>query len=584
MDIFSLLGLIGGLAFFLFGMNIMGESLEKTSGGRLEKTLERMTDSTIKGLLLGAGVTAVIQSSSATTVMVVGFVNSGIMKLRQAIGIIMGANIGTTVTSWILSLTGIDGDSIIIQLLKPSGFSPVLGIAGVVLVMFCKSSKKTNIGMVLVGFSLILTGMDTMSAAVKPLADVPEFTRLLTMFNNPLFGILAGALLTAIIQSSSASVGILQALSGTGSITCGMAIPIVMGQNIGTCVTAIISCIGANKNAKRAAAVHLYFNIIGSLVWCTVFYTLNYFLKFPFTQSIIGPGEIAVIHTAFNLLSTLLLLPFSKQLEKLALLTIRDGSERSNDPYIDERFLDTPAIAAERCRDMAFEMAKLTADNFIRSMSLLDKYDGKIHEEIRKNELLTDKYEDVLGSYLVKLCSRSLSGRDSREVSKLLLCIGDWERISDHSLNIANSAMEMHQKKISFSQTAFKELKVVRDALTEVIENTVRAFTEDNCALAEKVEPLEQVIDKLIGNLRGRHIKRLKEGACTVELGFIHSDLITSFSRASDHCSNIAVCVIQIEAKAFETHEYLNKIKENDGEFRHDYLRYKDKYILPEIS
>ncbi len=582
MDIFSVFSLLGGLAFFLFGMNTLGDGLEKLSGGRFEKTLEKMTSNTIKGFLLGAGVTAVIQSSSATTVMVVGFVNSGIMKLKQAIGIIMGANVGTTITAWILSLSGIEGDSLIMQLLKPINFSPLFAFVGIILIMFTKSGHKKDIGAILVGFAILMFGMDLMSDSVAPLADVPEFTNFLTMFQNPIFGVLAGAALTAVIQSSSASVGILQALSSTGSITYGMAIPIVMGQNIGTCVTAMISCIGAKKNAKRAAFVHLYFNIIGTLVWLAVFYGVNAFMHFSFINEVVGPAEIAVIHTAFNLLSTALLLPFSKQLEKLACLTIRDKHDDEETIFIDERFLNTPAIATEQCTAMTSKMADKAYKTILEALNLINEYDEKIAEDIIENEEKIDKYEDVLGSYLVKLSRKNLTVRDSQEVSRLLHCINDFERISDYAVNILSSAKEMFDKKIDFTDKAKKELNVLISALNEVLETTIFAFHNNNIKLAETVEPLEQVIDRLADKIKSRHIARLQNGECTIEMGFVLNDLLTSCERVSDHCSNIAVCIIQIHLDSFGTHEYLNEIKAEDaGKFKERYLNFSQKYVLP---
>lgn len=583
MTIFSVFSLLGGLAFFLFGMNTLGDGLEQLSGGRLEKTLERMTSNTFKGFVLGAGVTAVIQSSSATTVMVVGFVNSGIMKLRQAIGIILGANVGTTITAWVLSLSGIEGDSFIMQMLKPINFSPIFAFVGIILIMFTKTGKKKDIGGILVGFAILMFGMDLMSNAVAPLAEVPEFTQFLTMFSNPLFGVLAGAALTAVIQSSSASVGILQALSATGSITYAMAIPIVMGQNIGTCVTAMISCIGAKKNAKRAAFVHLYFNVIGTVVWLIIFYSVNAFIHFSFINEVVGPADIAIIHTAFNLLSTALLLPFVKQLEKLACLTIKDKQTDEETIFIDERFLNTSAIATEQCTSMAVRMANRSCRTILESLALMKKYDEKSAEHIIESEEKIDQYEDVLGSYLVKLSSRKLTLKDSKEVSRLLHCIGDFERIGDHAINILNSAKEMDEKKIDFSEKAKKELSVIIDALTEVLEMTIVAFENNDVALAEKIEPLEQVIDKLSDRLKTRHIKRLQSGECTIELGFILSDLLTNCERVSDHCSNIAVCIIQINMESFETHEYLHEMKaEVEGKFEERYDEYLEKYRLPQ--
>lgn len=583
MDIFAVFTLLGGLALFLFGMNTLGSGLEHLSGGRLERTLEKMTSNTFKGFLLGAGVTAVIQSSSATTVMVVGFVNSGIMKLRQAIGIIMGANLGTTITAWILSLSGIEGDSLVMQLLKPINFSPLLAFIGIILIMFVKDGRKKEIGSILVGFAILMYGMDMMSNAVKPLAEVPEFTNILTMFSNPVLGVLMGMLLTAVIQSSSASVGILQALSATGSITFSIAIPIVMGQNIGTCVTALISCIGAKKNAKRAAFVHLYFNIIGTLVWLSVFYGANALMDFAFINNVVGPADIAIIHTAFNLLSTLLLLPFAKQLEKLACLTIRDKDTDDEAVFIDERFLNTPAIAAEQCTAMTVKMAEKSRKILMDSLQLVGNYDEKKAQDILNCEDKIDRYEDVLGTYLVKLSSKNLNMDDSKEVSKLLHCIGDFERISDHAVNIVKTAKEMHEKKVTFSENAQKELEVIIRALNEVLDTAVNAFKSNDIKLAESVEPLEQVIDKLSDRLKNRHIKRLQQGMCTIEMGFIFSDLLTNCERVSDHCSNIAVCIIQINLESFETHEYLHEIKTEDkGIYADAYQHYLSKYVLPE--
>lgn len=581
MDIFSVLTLLGGLALFLFGMNTMGDGLEKLSGGKLERTLEKMTDNTFKGFLLGAGVTAVIQSSSATTVMVVGFVNSGIMKLAQAIGIIMGANVGTTITAWLLSLTGIEGDSFVLSLLKPSGFAPVLAFIGIVLLMFAKQGKKKDIGAILIGFAVLMFGMDMMSGAVKPLAGVPEFTNILTMFSNPLLGVLAGALLTAVIQSSSASVGILQALSATGSITFATAIPIIMGQNIGTCVTAMLACIGAKKNARRAAFVHLYFNIIGTVVILAGFYGLNALLDFAFIRNTVTPADIAVIHTAFNLIATALLLPFSKFLGKLACLTVRDKDSEDDTPFLDERFLNTPALAVEQCDVMAAKMAGLARNTFLQAVTLLEKYDEKLAQQILEHEQRIDAYEDVLGTYLVKVSSKSLNTRDSNEIARLLHCIGDFERIGDHAVNLVDAAKEMHEKKITFSDQAKEELRVLTGALTEILAITMKAFEDRDIALAKKVEPLEQVIDGLRETLKRRHVKRLQSGACTIELGFILSDLLTNYERVSDHCSNIAVCLIQISMDSFETHEYLHDLKDgSSAEYESEYEAYKSKYVL----
>lgn len=582
MDFFAVLSLLGGLALFLFGMNTMGDGLEKLSGGRMEKMLEKLTSNTFKGFLLGAGVTSVIQSSSATTVMVVGFVNSGMMKLRQAIGIIMGANVGTTITAWILSLSGIEGDSIAMKLLQPMSFSPILAAIGIVMTMFMRSEKKRNTGIILIGFAILMFGMDAMSVAVQPLAEIPEFANILTMFANPFFGILAGAVLTAIIQSSSASVGILQALSATGIISFATAIPIVMGQNIGTCVTALLSCIGAKKNAKRAAFVHLYFNIIGTIVMSALFYGVNAFVHFDFLTDNVGPAEIAIIHTTFNVAVTALLLPFSRVLEKLACLTIRDKDKEDDTPFIDIRFLNTPSIATARCKNMSIKMAHLAKDTFLMALDLVENYNEKTSRIIIENEDKIDTYEDVLGTYLVKLCGQGLTEKDGAEVSKMLHDIGDFERIGDHAVNVLKAAQEMHEKKITFSDKAKEEVAVLAQALTEVLENAILSFEQDSIELAKKVEPLEQVINKLIDELKLRHIRRLQDGRCTIELGFIFSDLLNDYERVSDHCSNIAVSMIELSKDSFETHEYLHDLKElGQEDYVKAYKEYKLKYILP---
>ncbi len=582
MDIFGILNMVAGLALFLYGMNTMGDGLEKFSGGKLEKALEKMTSSTIKGFLLGTAVTAVIQSSSATTVMVVGFINSGIMKLRQGVGVIIGANLGTIITSWILSLTGIEGDSLALQLLKPTSFSAVLALLGIVFHMFFNSESKKNLGTIFLGFAVLMFGMDMMSDAVAPLANDPTFTGFLTLFNNPVFGIFAGVVLTAIIQSSSASIGILQALSSTGTITCSMAVPIVLGQNIGTCVTALISCIGAKKNAKRAAFVHLYYNIIGVTLFCIVFYGINAIVQFQFMNNIVNQADVAIIHTIFNLFEIAVLLPLNRVLEKLACLTIRDKDEDNDTPFIDERFLNIPAIATEQCTTMAVKMATKSYETITSSFELIRHYDDKKAHELRDEEERIDQYEDVLGSYLVKLSAKELSVNDSYEVSRILHCISDFERISDHAINILSSAKELHEKKLDFSQQAKDELKVLVSALNEVLEITTTAFKNNDVALAETVEPLEQVIDKLSDRLKTRHIKRLQAGTCTIEMGFILTDILTSCERVSDHCSNIAVNIIQINQESFETHEYLSGIKsDDDSRFAQRYADYLEKYALP---
>lgn len=587
MDIFSVLTMLGGLALFLYGMNLMGDGLAKVSGGKLERILERMTNSTGKAVLLGAAVTAVIQSSSATTVMVVGFVNSGIMRLSQAVGVIMGANIGTTVTSWILSLAGIDSGNFFVQLLKPSSFSPVLALIGIILIMFSKSDKKRDIGSILIGFAILMFGMDTMSSAVKPLAEVKAFTDILTMFSNPILGMLAGLTLTAVIQSSSASVGILQALCGTG-LGYATALPIIMGQNIGTCVTALISGIGANKNAKRAALIHLYFNLIGTILFMSLFYLLNTFVGFSFMDAEASKLGIAVIHTVFNVFATLLLLPFAKGLEKLACLTVRDGKEKEAEKtedqdfmLLDNRFLDKPAFAVEQCRHVSSQMAMLSKKAIMLAVGLFDHYDEAVRQEIIEIEDKVDKYEDELGTYMLRLAGKSMAESDSRTISMLLHCIGDFERISDHALNISETAQEMYDKKICFSEKAKAEIQVYTKAMKDIVELTIQVFQNEDIRLAVTVEPLEEVIDGLNVELKKRHVKRLRNGECTIELGFILSDIIANYERVADHCSNIAVCLIQIHEDGFDTHEYLGNVRrEENKEFMDLYHKYKKNYEL----
>lgn len=581
MDIFSVFQMAGGLALFLYGMHVMGDGLEKQAGGKLKTILEKLTANPVKGFLLGAAVTAVIQSSSATTVMVVGFVNAGIMKLSQAIGIIMGANVGTTITSWILSLTGLQGDSFWIQLLKPTSFSPIIAFFGIILIMFSKKEGKKDLGSTLVGFAVLMFGMEQMSSAVEPLADVPEFTSILLLFSNPLLGVLCGAILTAVIQSSSASVGILQALSATGSVTYSSAIPIILGQNIGTCVTALISSIGANKNARRAAVVHLYFNLIGTGLFLAVFYLLNGFLHFSFYDQSIDRLGIAVVHTCFNLLSTLTLLPFTKLLEKLAYLTIRDTANDENFQILDERFLASPAVAIHQCQKMAVSMARLAQNSLYQAIGLIGAYDEKIAHSIEEGEDQIDMYEDKLGTYLVRLSSKNLTMEESREISKLLHVIGDFERIGDHAVNILKSAKEMQVKKYVFSGQAQQEISIISSAIEEIVDLATNAFVKNDLYLASKVEPLEQVVDSLKDELRNRHVQRLQNGECTISNGFIFSDLITNYERVADHCSNIGVCILRIAEDSFDTHEYLNHVKDgHDDTFESRYNRYKEKYQL----
>ena len=589
MDFFSVLTLLGGLAMFLYGMNVMGDGLEKVSGGKLEKILENLTSSPVKAVLLGAAVTGVIQSSSATTVMVVGFVNSGIMQLSQAVGVIMGANIGTTVTSWILSLAGIQSSNFFIQLLKPTSFAPVLALIGVVFLMFLKDAKKKDIGTILIGFSVLMFGMETMSGAVKPLAEVPEFTGILLKFSIPVLGVLAGTVLTAVIQSSSASVGILQALCITGAVPYSAAIPIIMGQNIGTCITALLSAIGANKNAKRAAMVHLYFNIIGTIVFMVVFYTVNAAVHFQFLTEAATPAGIAVIHSAFNISVTILLLPFSKLLVKLACLTVRDkGTEEVVSPedkefkILDTRFLETPALAIEQSRNAARNMAQEAKKALKIALTLIDDYSEEKALQVQKIESKVDRYEDELGTYLVNLNHKNLTLEDSQSLSIMLHCIGDFERISDHAVEIKDAAEEMYQKKLHFSPKALAELHVLEKAVNDIVEMAYQAFAQRNMGLAAAVEPLEEVVDELCRELKNRHVDRLRAGECTIEMGFILSDINTGLERVADHCSNIGVCVTQVRENLFDTHSHLDMIKNSpDEKFYREVETDRSKYVLP---
>ena len=573
MDFFSILTLIGGLALFLYGMNAMGDGLAKVSGGKLEKILENLTSSPIKAVLLGAGVTAVIQSSSATTVMVVGFVNSGIMKLSQAVGVIMGANIGTTVTSWILSLTGIQSDNFIIRMFKPTSFSPILALIGVIFILFINDSKKKDVGTIFIGFAILMYGMDMMSSAVKPLAEVPEFTNLLLKFSNPLLGVLAGALLTAVIQSSSASVGILQALCLTGAVPFSAAIPIIMGQNIGTCITAILSAIGAKKNAKRAAAVHLYFNLIGTVIFMTVFYIINAIVGFSFFHQAATPAGIAIIHSVFNITATIILLPFAKGLEKLACLTIRDkkedvavSAEDKEFMILEPRFLEKPAFAVEQSRNAARKMAEESHSALFTALKLVDKYSEDDVERVQNMEAKVDRYEDELGTYLVKLSHKDISEADSHSLSIMLHCIGDFERISDHAVNIKESAQELHKKGLKFSASAKKDLEVLGEAVEDIVNTAYEVFDKQDMKLAEKIEPLEEVIDELSKEMKRRHVQRLRSGECTIEMGFILSDITTCLERVADHCSNIGVCVTQVNEDLYDTHSHLNTVKSHPDE------------------
>ena len=580
MDIFDALEMIGGLCLFLFGMNIMGQALERRAGSRLRTTLGKMTGKTMTGFLTGLVVTAVIQSSSATTVMVVGFVNSGLMTLKQAIGVIMGANIGTTVTAWLLSLGGISGDAVWVQLLKPTSFTPVLALIGIIMYMFSKDSRKNDTGMILLGFATLMFGMDTMSGAVSGLREVPAFRQLFVAFTNPLLGVLAGAALTAIIQSSSASVGILQALALSGHVTYAAAIPIIMGQNIGTCVTALISSVGTSRNAKRAAIVHLSFNVIGTVVWLTVFCIV----RAVAAPAILGESAtmygIAIAHTAFNVACTALLLPASGLLEKLAIRLVPDGKKKDAEVTLDERLLATPPLALEQCSVVAEDMAYYASGALKKAIDCVMEFDPKSAQEVRESEDETDKYEDMLGTYLLKLGAEPLSDAASEEVTELLKLIGDFERIGDHAVNIIESAEELHDKQLEFSRSAKYELSVMTAAVGEVMDLAVKAFAENDAQAASCVEPLEQVVDDLKNELRTRHILRMKKSECSIEAGFVWSDLLTNLERVSDHCSNVALCVLDLKKHTLNAHETQHERKDVP-EFAEQYRRYSEKYALP---
>lgn len=590
MDIFDVLSMVGGLALFLYGMHIMGDALAKMSGGKLEKVLERLTSNKWSAVLLGAGVTAVIQSSGATTVMVVGFVNSGIMKLNQAVGIIMGANIGTTATSWLLSLSGIDGGSFFLQMLKPTSFTPILAVIGAILVVFCKSEKKHNIGTILLGFAILMYGMTAMSSAVEPLKDVPQFTQILTKFENPLLGVIAGFVLTTIMQSSSVSVGILQALCSTGAVSYALALPIIMGQNIGSCTTAMISSVGASKDAKRAAAVHFYFNVIGTVVFMLVFYISNAFVHYAFLPQAANEVGIATIHSIFNIAATIVLLPLSGFLEFLAVKTIKDDDEEEDElskpdkvlQLLDPVFLERPGFAIMQCRKVASEMAELSMKSVGRAVGLLTAYDEEIAERIRKEEDTVDKYEDQLGTYLLRLSTKDLSKEDGHRLSLMLHSLGDIERISDLAVNILLAVEQMHKKELIFSKKAMDELAVYSKALKDILTMTVDAFEQNDRYKAALVQPLEELMDDMNKELKKRHVKRLRKGKCTIELGLSLSDISDTYERISDHCSNIATCVIQVEDDELDAHEHRKEVKEQDAKwYDEQYRAYEQKYALP---
>ncbi|MCI6937277.1 MAG: Na/Pi cotransporter family protein [Clostridiales bacterium] len=584
----KLVSLLGGLALFLFGMDTMGSALERTAGGKLQTILAKMSSSVPKGFLLGLAVTAVIQSSSATTVMVVGFVNSGIMTLKQAVGVIMGSNVGTTVTAWILSLSGLEGDSFLVQVLKPSTLAPLLGTIGIILYMFTKSEKSKNIGTILLGFMALMTGMELMSGSMKFLKDETWFAQLMVSFSNPLIGILVGAALTAIIQSSSASVGILQSMCSTGAVSFGCAIPVILGQNIGTCVTAMMGAIGANKNARRTAMVHLYFNILGTLIFVVLFYGIGLFFPWKFLNTPCNEMNIAIIHTAFNIAATAILLPLNGVLVKLATLSVPDDRQAEKTELLDERLLGTPAVAIQRAHEIAVRMAEDSAEAMTLAMGLTREFDSRTMEQVRALEDSTDRYEDALGTYLVKLSGINLTVADNRILNTLLYTISDIERIADHAVSVGRAALEMEEKKIHFSRQAQAELAVLERAISDILTRTVNAYRGFDRTLAMKVEPQEQVVDALVREVKSRHIRRLRDGLCSVEYGFVLEDLLTAFERSADHCSNVAVEILQVSEGKLEAHEYLNSLKSGElqesAAFAERFARYKAQYAFPEDS
>ena len=580
MSIFSFITLFGGLALFLFGMNQMSASLEKLAGGKMEAILNKMTSKRFAGLALGAAITIAIQSSSAVTVMLVGLVNSGIMDIGNTVGVIMGSNIGTTVTAWIMSLIGVSSSNVFVRMLKPESFSPIMALIGVIMMMTCKSSKKKDIGNILVGFAVLMYGMTFMSESVAPLADSPKFETLLTAFRNPFLGILVGLTVTAVIQSSAASVGMLQALALTGSITWDMAIPIIMGQNIGTCATALISSIGVNRNAKRVAAIHISFNVIGTIIFMLIYFIVNATIDLPFLSKAIAPVGVAMFHSVFNICTTAMLLPFTKQLVKLAKRIVKTEPEKQV-AFLDERLLKTPSVAIAECSKQENEMALLSKDSLVKAMNLLLQFDEKEAEGVRDLEAEVDVFEDHIGSYLVKVSGNELSDHDGKEVSLMLHTISNFERISDHALNVMQTAQELHDKRLKFSDMAYEELDILVSAMTEILDITYTAFTESDYTLAQKIEPLEEVIDGMTERIKSNHTERLKNGTCTIQNGFILNDLLNDLERASDHCSNIGVAMIELRQYSFDTHEYLEEAKDmSNPVFRGFYEMFKDKYYI----
>lgn len=580
MSIFSFITLFGGLALFLFGMNQMSASLEKLAGGKMEAILNKMTSNRFAGLALGAAITIAIQSSSAVTVMLVGLVNSGIMDIGNTVGVIMGSNIGTTVTAWIMSLIGVSSSNVFVRMLKPESFSPIMALIGVIMMMTCKSSKKKDIGNILVGFAVLMYGMTFMSESVAPLADSPKFETLLTAFRNPFLGILVGLTVTAVIQSSAASVGMLQALALTGSITWDMAIPIIMGQNIGTCATALISSIGVNRNAKRVAAIHISFNVIGTIIFMLIYFIVNATIDLPFLSKAIAPVGVAMFHSVFNICTTAMLLPFTKQLVKLAKRIVKTEPEKQV-AFLDERLLKTPSVAIAECSKQENEMALLSKDSLVKAMNLLLQFDENEAEGVRDLEAEVDVFEDHIGSYLVKVSGNELSDHDGKEVSLMLHTISNFERISDHALNVMQTAQELHDKRLKFSDMAYEELDILVSAMTEILDITYTAFTESDYTLAQKIEPLEEVIDGMTERIKSNHTERLKNGTCTIQNGFILNDLLNDLERASDHCSNIGVAMIELRQYSFDTHEYLEEAKDmSNPVFRGFYEMFKDKYYI----
>ena len=584
--ILKIISLLGGLALFLFGMDVMGKALERLAGGKLQNVLAKMSSTVPRGFILGMSVTAVIQSSSATTVMVVGFVNSGIMTLRQAIGVIMGSNVGTTVTSWLLSLTALEGDSFLVQVFKPTTLAPLLGVIGIVLFMFTKSEKKQGIGTILLGFMALMTGMELMSDSMAFLKEEAWFANLMVSFSNPILGILAGAVLTAIIQSSSASVGILQGLCSTGAITVGNALPIILGQNIGTCVTAMISTVGTNRNARRTALVHLYFNIVGVLIVALLVYGINLFFPLAILKEQAGPMEIAILHTGFNLVATAILLPMSRLLEKLAYLTIPQQAVHQAPVLLDPLLLNTPAVAIQRAMDVACDMADTARDSMAKAIELTRNYSEDGYQLIKEMEDKTDLHEDALGTYLVQLTGKKLSVEDNRILNTVLYTISDFERIADHAVDIAKAGREMAEKNIRFSKQAQEELAVLETAVMDVINHTITAFRNQDLYQAMKVEPQEQVVDALVKEVKSRHVRRLRDGLCSVEYGFVLEDILTSYERSADHCSNVAVEMLQVSEGKLEAHEYLNALKggqlQESAQFSERFQKYRAKYVFPE--